>query len=449
MKSSSRSKTPLPRREVVDQYDNVFVVASELSRGGQGVVFRTADGDIALKQPINSATGQIEGSAEEFARKIGNIRLLPLPEGIPVTLPLSTLREEPGYVMKLLSGMSPLTAFEPDGTTRKAILAEPKPDWLAKVEDPKMLAEFVHYARTGGLRRRLHVLFRTASALARLHSAGIVYVDLSPNNVFAETGRDGASWFIDADNLRLESRRGTTFLTKGYGAPEVVAGLDSARPRTDCWAFAVLAFRLLALVHPFLGRRVSEPDGEDDWDANPMDAPVVTPEDRAYAGEFPFIDDDTDGSNACAGLFPRQMVLTGELRALFQETFAAGRRWPWRRPPMLLWARAFAEAFDHAVDCPGCGMGYYASGNAACPWCDRPRPPCLRLSTSRWECWRPVPADGELELPHRMFHPFSPRHADDPECAFDWDASSKSLAPAPGSVPPSEPVRVALEEEAP
>ena len=188
MTNRPRSKAPPPRREVVDQNGNVFVVASELSRGGQGVVFRTADGDIALKQPIAPATGQIAGSAEEFARKVENIRLLPMPEGIPVTLPLSTLREEPGYAMKLLSGMSPLTAFEPDGAARKAILGAPKPAWLANVEDPKMLVELVHYARTGGLRRRLRVLFRAASALARLHSAGIVYVDLSPNNVFAETG---------------------------------------------------------------------------------------------------------------------------------------------------------------------------------------------------------------------------------------------------------------------
>ena len=39
--------------------------------------------------------------------------------------------------------------------------------------------------------------------------------------------------------------------------PEVVQGRDQSRPRTDCWAFAVMTFKLLALCHPFIGKNWS------------------------------------------------------------------------------------------------------------------------------------------------------------------------------------------------
>ncbi len=56
--------------------------------------------------------------------------------------------------------------------------------------------------------------------------------------------------------------------TPHFGAPEVVQRTGSARPRTDAWSFAVLAFKLLTMGHPFLGRRVLEAeDAEAGWDA--------------------------------------------------------------------------------------------------------------------------------------------------------------------------------------
>ena len=433
-------KKPEPksdRREMVDQYGNVFMVADELSRGGQGVVFRTRDADIAIKQPIDSATGFVfEGPEKtaQFAETVENLRLLPIPESIPVTMPLSTLEKAPGYAMKLLSGMRPVSSFEPTGDDRKKLLEEPPPAWLANVSSADLKTDLMHFGRTGGLRRRLAVLRKTAAILARLHSAGIVYADISPNNAFAGEGPDPEVWIIDPDNMRLESSRGSSVYTPGYGAPEVVTGRDSARPRTDCWAFAVLAFRMLALAHPFIGKKVLEPDSDGDWADEPQQASpgAGSPDDRAFAGEFPFIDDEDDDSNAFTGGLPRSLVLTDGLRRLFQETFGAGRLSPWRRPPMLLWARELAWAFDHAIDCPGCGMGYYADDNKSCPWCDRPRPSCAILGTSRWQVIRPWNPDAQIELPNRLFFPFSVSSGDRECTAVQFDPATRKVRTASG-----------------
>lgn len=440
MKKNSESK--LDCREMIDQYGNVFMVVDELSRGGQGVVFRTRDADIAIKQPIDPATGDVCGDPTQFAETVENLRLLPIPESIRVTMPLSILEKEPGYSMKLLSGMLPVSSFEPTGNDRKMLLEEPSPAWLANVSLADQKTDLMHYSRTGSLRRRLAVLHKTAAILARLHSAGIVYADISPNNVFAGGGADPDVWIIDPDNMRLESSRGSSVYTPGYGAPEVVTGRDSARPRTDCWAFAVLAFRMLALVHPFIGKKVLEPDEDGDWADEPQQASsgAGSPDDRAFAGEFPFIDDEDDDSNAFTGGLPRSLVLTDGLRRLFQETFGAGRLSPWRRPPMLLWARELAWAFDHAVDCSGCGMGYYASDNRKCPYCDTPRPGLASIRTSRWSILESFAEDPEFALPHRLFHPYSPLHATELVTTAVLESGRKSLVPALGERPFAEPV---------
>ena len=80
---------------------------SELARGGQGVVYRTQDEDLAVKLSLDeSAAG-----SRNMGRLFQHIRTLPLPKGIQISLPLSILRDEPGYVMKLLKGMTPFTVF--------------------------------------------------------------------------------------------------------------------------------------------------------------------------------------------------------------------------------------------------------------------------------------------------------------------------------------------------
>ena len=432
MKMDSEAKPVC--RETVDQYGNVFMVTDELSRGGQGVVFRTRDADIAIKQPIDSATGAVSGDSAMFAKTIENIRLLPLPESIHVTMPLSTLAKEPGYAMRLLSGMRPVSFFDPSGDDRKNLLKEPAPVWLANVQSPDLKTDLMHYGRTGGLRRRLAVLHKTAAILARLHSAGIVYADISPNNVFAGEGLDPDVWLIDPDNMRLESSRGSAIYTHGYGAPEVVAGCDSSRPRTDGWAFAILAFRMLALAHPFIGKKVLCPDEEADWADEPQQTSpdAGSPDERAYAGEFPFIDDENDDSNAYTGGLPRSLVLTDGLRRLFQETLGIGRLSPWRRSPMLLWARELAWAFDHAVDCPECHMGYYADRHNVCPYCDTRRDPCAKLQTSYWEIVAFTNTDSDLVLPYRMFHAYSPTDLEKHGGLATFEQSGQLFVPAFG-----------------
>lgn len=420
--------------KVADQYGNQHELVSELARGGQGVVYRTTDPDLAVKQPLD-AVGEVD-RASDLQKQFQKVRCLPLPPRISISLPLATLRDEPGYVMWLLSEMEPFGAFELSGDKKDALANEAIPTWLAGIKDKNTALTLVHYYRSGSTKRRLLALAKAAAILARLHAAGLVYGDISPNNCFMGEGDSPEVWLIDADNMRFELvEGGNSVYTPRYGAPEIVQGVDRSRPRTDCWAFAIMAFETLSLVHPFIGKKVLDPDDDEGgWDEAPLveGAPADLDE-QAYAGYLPFVDDENDDSNRAISGLPRPLVLTPELVGLFQETFGAGRTKPWRRPAMVFWALELARAYDHSVVCPSCDMSYY-KGRTQCPYCDAPRPVVVVATTDRWQIVI-QPRDTAVNLPHRLFHPFSLELHGRTEYEAVIDFQNKSTTHARGTEP--------------
>lgn len=422
---------------LVDEYGNFHQITDELARGGQGVVYRTKDADLAVKQPLD-ASGHPDKNAN-LRERFQRIRLLPMPRRIPVSLPLAILRDEPGYVMRLLNDMKPFAVFDLDGRSKKKLedKRQALPQWLAKIPDKDLALRLLHYASTGSTRRRLRALAKCAAILARIHNAGMVYGDISPNNAFIDEGDTTDVWLIDADNMRPELLSGgASVYTPGYGAPEVVQGRDQSRPRTDCWAFAVMTFKLLALCHPFIGNKVLQTEDDDGgWDAEPQasgDGAPASIEDQAYAGYLPFVDDEDDDSNKGTGGLPRVLVTTPGLRRLFQATFGAGREHPHRRPTMAFWALELTKAADHALDCPKCAMSYFADDHGSCLYCGSERPAFFRFQTPRWEIVIPASAT-EFPLPHRLFYPFSFENHDDMEYESVLNFAAKTAVPARGA----------------
>jgi len=76
-------------RDVVDQFDNRHSLVAELARGGQGVVYRTEDANLAVKIPFE----KIYSDEDRFdvIRRYQLIRSLPIPRELPVALPLAVL----------------------------------------------------------------------------------------------------------------------------------------------------------------------------------------------------------------------------------------------------------------------------------------------------------------------------------------------------------------------
>ena len=405
----------------IDEFGNIHEKDVELGRGGQGVVFRTRDPDIAIKVVLDGNGRAIQSGP--LARRLRAVRLLPVPPNLQLSMPAAILRDRAGYAMRLLSDMVPFKHFWPGGSDVMENGISDVPAWL--VSAPESVAgELIHYVKTGGLRRRLLALYRCSAILGRIHAAGLVYGDISPANVYISRDlRSRSVWMIDADNLRFETKgKGPGVFTPGFGAPELMQGLDGGRPRTDCYAFAVMAFWLLTLQHPFLGDYVES--ASVDWADDDADQTDLT--EKAYSGMLPWIDDDADDTNATAKGLPRNLVLTSELKAIFQETFGPGRTSPWRRPVIFHWPYLLARALDSTISCPACEMSYYddsQNSQQRCPFCKAGRPALLRAYArignarapyaSMWNWSRELPENNEaIGIPHRLLHCFSIKDGD-------------------------------------
>lgn len=399
----------------VDEYSNVHERGTELGRGGQGVVFRTKDPDVAVKLALDGNGRPITHA--RYVERLRRVRSLPVPSGLKVSTPMAVLQGTAGYAMRLLSEMVPFADFWPDASSSSDEHVE-VPEWLSDIP-PELAHNLLNYRDTGALHRRLVALYKCSAILARLHGAGLVYGDVSPANAFVSKDRSSREvWLIDADNLRFETpRSGRGVYTPRFGAPELVQGTDGGRPRTDCHAFAVMAFWMLTGLHPFIGAYVEE-GGDGDWADD--DATTGDIDERAYAGLVPWIcDEDDDSNHKDNGLI--DLVLTGELMSLFQATFGPGRTRPWMRPTMFRWPVALAHAADAAITCTGCRMGYYFDfddDDQSCPYCDGCRPPAFVAIAHDWLGTAPLTATWKLVrswtaegpnpvLPHRLLYPFS------------------------------------------
>jgi hypothetical protein len=430
----------ISRQQFTDEFFNLHLQDKLLGQGGQGAVYRTMDPDLALKL-VTSEHGEPVTDPRQMERyytRLAKLRLLPVPCDLNLCVPMALLKDRAGYVMQLLSGMAPFSLLLPDAKAAQTIRSGEFPKWLGGLSE-ELAQRILHYRDTGGIRRRLTALYKCASILAQLHGNGFVYGDVSPNNVFlSEDPSHSEVWLIDADNLRFETcAGGSAVYTPKYGAPEIVQGLGGGRPRCDCHAFAVMAFQMLAMIHPFIGNLVE--GGDTDWAESLDDAGDA--ESRAFAGVLPWVDDDGDDSNASQSGLPRPLVMTPRLQTLFQQTFGAGRTCFWKRPAIYHWPQVLAEAGDRTIICHSCGMSWFFDVSGGhCPYCNARKEPWLLVRSFRWNgansldepCWtfsRELPETGQVVvLPERVFAPFLMKTSDDAVLQILLDRSGVVLS---------------------
>lgn len=319
---------------VADTSGTRYELGALLGHGGQGAVFAVRGRPLAVKI-LDATTASARLRTQESVARVKRMHL----EGLTVARPLRALAPPfVGYVMELMTDMEPLTR-------------------LANVPEDRSSNLAPWYLETGGLRRRLRLLARTAEILAEMHGRGLSYGDASPNNIFVSEDPNAQEvWLIDCDNVDSGVRRRAVY-TPGYAAPELLRsrGSDSL---TDAWSFATIAFQTLCALHPFVGDDVH--DGEPECEA------------KAFEGLLPWVDDPSGENEASRGL-PREMVMTPDLRELAEDCFGRGRTERQQRPGVASWAEKLYRAADQVLICTACGSTFYLNCRI-CPWCDAPRP---------------------------------------------------------------------------
>jgi len=362
-------------RWIKDQLSQRHKLTKKLGQGGQGVVYRTSDPELIVKIPLkNFKEITDKAGVEHFQKQFERLYLLPLTEAMHITRPLYLLEEQAGYVMQMMQDMQPIGEWLPRILNKQLAKTFTRPTWLSEDVPLEAAYSLTMYAKSGGTKRRLELLAQATIELLKLHSVGVIFMDISPDNIFCSINSEYSEvWMIDADNLRFEVVNAKSgVITPQYGAPEIVKGEDGARVVSDAYSLALLAFKILTMSGAFDGQRFRDAlDDNDDWAADDIESVGPNLQVQAEQGELPFIFDTEDDSNRRTNGLPHELVLTPELLTFFQQMFGLGRTEPWQRPSLHSLPRILASAADSSIKCV-CGMSFYYNPSASeqsCPYC--------------------------------------------------------------------------------
>jgi serine/threonine protein kinase len=332
---------------VVDSKNISYEVLEKLGEGSQGVTYLLKDKKHIVKLFNQSFDDNTTKSKINFLINLGldkKVFAVPLRQ---ITQPKN------GYVSEFASGMIPLSSLKLG--TESTNLAE----W---------------YLSSGGLLKRYNVLIRLAAILRALHSKGLAYCDLSPNNVFISEKTESDNVFlIDLDNLRYKTSIVNNIYTPFYGAPEVISNNAPNTTMSDCFSFAVLAYELLTLNHPLIGDYVTE--GEPEL------------EELALNGKLPWVEHSEDSSNMRSTGLPSDKIMPSNLLNLFIQNFEEGLDSPFERPTMAEWYDGLVIAQNELLKCgnENCGLYYPYHNYKKCSFCGNEPIKVIRIQMRRWE----------------------------------------------------------------
>ena len=235
------------------------------------------------------------------------------------------------------------------------------------------------YTKNYTFKKRYQIIIDLFDALRKVHLNGLIFTDLSPNNIMVHRSENQIV-FIDTDNTRRRTDLYNGVLgTQGYMAPEVyrkpdidLAMQNNIDPKilsncgrltteSDIFSAAVIAFQLLTLEHPFIGDEVIEGTAEE--------------EERALEIKTDYIFKEGTTNTSTHGITTKfNEITTPEIRKLFYRTFVDGKEKPALRPTAEEFLEAFQKAYDQIITCPHCGFSrlYSYDDENICINCEQP-----------------------------------------------------------------------------
>lgn len=308
-----------------------YSILKEIGRGAQGRVFSIKGGSFAFKflGKKNSIKSQV------LKRKLSYIKTRNI-QDLPISKPIELVKGETlGYIMEMAIGMIPLESLL-------------KPTF-----------ESNWWSKTGGLEKRLKILTNLSDVLSKLHSRGLIYGDLSPSNIFVSENPSYTEIFlIDCDNITHESKVGEAYYTPGYGAPEIINKKSGSTTYSEYYSFAVIAYQLLTLNHPFIGDYVNNGDPE--------------LEEKAYLCEIPWVEHTKNDMNTSSSGLNSDITVSKLLKDEFITTFEYGIEDKFKRTSMLKWNEVLQKTNNYLINCSNCSNNYLYKKfkTPICPYCN-------------------------------------------------------------------------------
>ena len=317
------------RTVIGENSDAQYQLDEEIGSGAQGRVFSVKGGKYAFKL-IGKKSSK---NAQLLKRKISYIKTRNISD-LNISKPIEQVKGEYlGYIMEMATDMVPL---------EKLLKPTSDSEWWEK---------------SGGLSKRLLILKNLSNLLSDLHSRGLIYGDLSPNNIFVSEDKEYAEvYLIDVDNITHESKVGEAFYTPGYGAPEVVRGDSGADTYTDDYSFSVIAYQLLTLNHPFVGDYVNQGNPE--------------LEEEAYMGNIPWVEHSDDKINNSTVGLNSSKTISRMISKEFTNSFEINILNKLKRTSTSKWNEVLTKSLTGILKCDNCSNTFFYNPELSCPFCD-------------------------------------------------------------------------------
>jgi len=239
--------------------------------------------------------------------------------------------DEPGYIMKVKPNMVILNTL---------LKSDFDIDW---------------WKDTGGLKKRLDILYNLSQLLSDLHARGLSYGNLSPESILISKEDSLAEVFlINIENITHKSKISDNSFESKYCAPEIIKGISSNDTYTDNYSFSLLAYQLLTLNHPFVGDYVNN--------NNKL-------EKKAYLGEIPWIEHSSALQNKASSGLQSSMTISETMMNEFRNTFETNIYNKSKRTSIYKWNKVIEDSIAKLLTCSSCDNTYFYNTELQCPFC--------------------------------------------------------------------------------
>ncbi len=205
------------------------------------------------------------------------------------------------------------------------------------------------------------------SCVVSIHKAGHAIGDLNDKNILVSC-KDSKITIVDCDSFEIHNNKdiySCLVYTPEYSAPEVINHKKiQNRQESDCFALAILLFKLLMLnTHPFASRGLSVEH-------------LNTPEEKIVYGYYPYEKDISLDVIPPAYALPYSLIPPA-IRYLLAQCFLEGQHMPEKRPSAKAWLVILQDEYTKMIDmvqrndslCKVNKRHVYPSHLSDCPWC--------------------------------------------------------------------------------
>lgn len=290
--------------------------------------------DIQTAAKIEERLGWLSDSVN----KLHELENLVFPSGILINCNTG----EHGYVLK-----------SSKETTLQSLIQKPASEKLYKW----------YFDLTGGISYRLKLGYQLAKLLIKIHEAGMLMNELSPDLIFVDAYKPESPItnieIAVTENASTYSRKPLYAGSSEYIDPMIGRRIAVQTTYSDVYAFSVILFSLLTLCHPFKGDQYEDtlPEKQNE---------------SILSGALDYIG-DPDGENYSDLYEDNQVFLSAELKALFMRSFKNGKFDHSYRPSLQEYADACLNSINHLTKCDSqnCGKEYIDDQGHICPFCMR------------------------------------------------------------------------------